>query len=66
MPDITITLKNGDVHRSTFQGRAGGSYRNRLELTNGWVIVIDEWGERIAFPAADVAKIEERPDPGGW
>lgn len=66
MPSITIKLKDGTVREFRHEGRAGGSFTKRLTLEHGWAIVKDEWGKLTAFPASDVAEVEERPERGYW
>lgn len=64
---ILITMKDGTIHKFEHQGRAGGSYRKKLTFEAAFAIVTDEWGKRIAFPAADIAKIEDSMNVDrGW
>ena len=42
MSNITIKFRNGETAQFKHEGRAGGSYTKRVELTEGWVTIIDE------------------------
>lgn len=66
MANITIRMKDGTEHVFPHQGRAGGSYTKTVEFKDSWVIVTDEWDKRTAFPAVDVAKVEETQTGGRW
>ncbi len=66
MANVKIFMKDGTVHDFPHQGRAGGSYTKTVRYEGEFAVVEDEWGKRTAFPAADIAKIEERPHRGYW
>ena len=57
---IEITLKDGQVHRFRHESRAGGSYTKTVEYQDAFVVVVDEWGHSMAFPAADVSTVVVR------
>ena len=61
-----ITMKDGTVHNFESHPRPGGSYSNRIEYRDAFVVHIDEWGNTEAFPAQDVAKVETFSDSRGF
>jgi len=61
MSNITITMKDGKVHNFPHEGRAGGSYTKSLRYEGAFVIVRDEYHNETAFPASDVAQVNEQP-----
>ena len=59
--DITIKMKDGSTTNFPHVGRPGGSYTKSVSYEGVFVIVEDEWGKRIAIPAADIAQVTEIP-----
>lgn len=66
MSKVTVTLKSGEVRVYEDGTRPGGSYSNVVRYEGAFVIVEDQWGERTAFPAADVVQVVIQPPPGRW
>ncbi len=66
MPNITITLKDGTIHRFQHEGRAGGSYTKELKLEAGFAVVTDEYDKKTIFPAEDIKLIETTPHRSSW
>jgi len=64
MSSIKIYMKDGTVEDFPHEGRSGGSYTKTLTFEGVFVVVKTEWGKRIAFPAADVSRVEETPERG--
>lgn len=62
MPRITIRMKDGTTKQFDQKGRSGGSYTNKIEYVEGFVIVTDEWGSTTAIPTADIKEIETHSD----
>ena len=62
MATCTIKFRNGETAQFKHEGRAGGSYTKRVELTEGWVTIIDEWGQRTSYPADTVEAVNEIPN----
>lgn len=60
MTSIKIFMKDGDEHDFPHKGRSGGSWTKSVHYEGAFVVVEDEWGNRTAFPAADVKKVEEK------
>lgn len=58
---ITFKFKSGEVRNFPHEGRSGGSYTKTLTYEGAFAVVTNEWGVRTAFPAADIAEVEERP-----
>lgn len=61
MSNITVHLMTGEeVIKEYFkhEGRAGGSYTKKAIFQDGWLIVSDEWGKKIVYPAHRVYKVE--------
>ena len=63
---ITVFLTNEDTKTFKEQGRAGGSYTIRAEFTEGWVVIVDEYEHRTAFPSHTVKRVEVREHPPRW
>lgn len=61
MANITIKFKDGSVREFKHEGRPGGSYTKTLQYEGAFVIVQDEYYNRVAFPAADISEVTERP-----
>ena len=61
MANITVKMKDGTKREFKHEGRAGGSYTKTVKFEAGFVIITDEWDERIAIPAADIAEVIEKP-----
>ena len=61
MANIIVHLKDGKKHEFRHVGRGGGSYTKTVRYEGAFVIVSDEWDKEIAFPAADVRKVEAQP-----
>ena len=61
MSDIRIRFRDGKAAEFKHENRPGGSYTNRVELTAGWVTVIDVWGVRRSYPSDTVDTICETP-----
>ena len=57
MSKVTVTLKDGNSIEFAETGRPGGSYSNSVAYEIGFVVVTDEWGAQVAFPASDIAKV---------
>jgi len=55
--DIQVHLKDDTVDHFTRKGRAGGSWDNSIKYEGAFAVIIDEWGNQTAYPAADVKKI---------
>lgn len=64
MASITVKMKNGTVREFPHSGRAGGSYTKSLKFEGVFAVITDEWGERVAIPAADITEIVETPIGG--
>lgn len=63
MQTITIVFKTGETREFHHRGRAGGSWTIHAKYEGEFVIVEDEWGNRTAFPSADVKEVREVPHP---
>lgn len=61
MSNITIKFKDGSVREFKHEGRPGGSYTKNLKYEGAFAVVIDEYDNRVAFPASDITEISERP-----
>ena len=61
MSSIRIKMKDGSVRNYPHEGRSGGSYTKRLIYEGAFVIVEDEYGNRIGVPASDIAEVTETP-----
>jgi hypothetical protein len=61
MADITVKMKDGTVRNFEHRGRAGGSYTKTVKYEGAFVIIEDEYYQRTAIPAADVAEVIESP-----
>ena len=59
MSTVRVHMKAGHSFEFKESGRPGGSYSNRVRYEPGFVIIEDEWGAKTAFPAEDIARIEE-------
>ncbi len=66
MPDITVKMKDGTVKNFKQENRPGGSYYNKVDYKEAFVVVTDVWGKRTSIPAADVAEVEEIPERRWW
>jgi hypothetical protein len=66
MSSITVKMKDGSVRHFPHVGRAGGSYTKRIAYEGGFAVITDEWDNRTAIPAADIAAVYERPDRDGY
>jgi hypothetical protein len=67
MSHVTITMKSGKVHDFPEQQRPGGSWSNSVRYEAVFVVFKDVWGKEIAFPAADVERVDNEPTcRGGW
>ena len=62
MTSISVRMKDGTVREFPHRGRAGGSYTKRVRYEAAFVVVIDEYGQETAFPAADVAEVKTAED----
>jgi hypothetical protein len=66
MASIRILMKDGTTREFPHEGRAGGSYSKSVKFEGNFVVITDEWDNRTAFPAEDVAEVQERPTRGCW
>jgi len=64
MSSIVVYFKDGSEARFPHEGRAGGSYTKTVKYEGSFAIVTDEWGNRTAYPAEDIDRVEEKP--GRW
>lgn len=60
MSDVSVKFKDGTTREFKEVGRSGGSYCLSVRYEGAFVVIIDEWGNRTAFPAADVLEVKER------
>jgi len=60
--NITVKMKDGTVRKFLHEGRSGGSYTKSLTFDGAFAIIKDEYYNRIAIPAADIAEITETPE----
>lgn len=58
MRSITINLKDGSVRKFLHEGRPGGSYTKRLKFEEGFLIVVDEWGNETGFPTSEISSYQ--------
>ena len=63
--DITIKMKDGTVRDFKERGRAGGSWTQNLKYDGCFAIVVDEWGNQTAIPAADISEIKTNSNGRG-
>jgi len=61
MASVKVKFRDGTVRDFRHRGRAGGSYTVTVRYEDGFVVVIDEWGRRTAFPGDIVAEVVEEP-----
>lgn len=59
--EIKVLLKCGDFRTFNEDYRPGGSYENKIEYHDGWVIITDVWGNATALPSSDIQEIETTP-----
>lgn len=59
MASITIKMKDGSIREFKHRGRPGGSYTKHIKFDGAFAVIEDEWGERTAIPAADIAEVVE-------
>ena len=50
-------MKDGTKREFNHRGRAGGSYTIHLKYEGAFAVVVDEWGNQTAIPAADISEI---------
>jgi hypothetical protein len=55
--DATILFKDGKKREFVHKSRPGGSYNISVEYKGGFVIVTDEWSNKVAFPAQDISEV---------
>lgn len=63
---ITIKFKDGTKREFPHKGRAGGSHTKSVKYEGAFVIVTDEYYQKNAFPAQDIAEVIEVPNNSGW
>lgn len=61
MPRITIYFTDGTAQSFDDRDR-----QPRVEYRTGFVEVTDTWGGRVAFPAAQVKRVETAAPPRGF
>ncbi len=61
MASIKVHLKDGRILDYPHEGRPGGSYTKSVSYDGAFVVVEDEWGKTVAWPAADVDHVETTP-----
>lgn len=66
MSDVTIHFRDGTKETFKDNGRAGGSYAQSVEYKDAFVIVVDCYRKKTAFPADLVARVETEGERGGW
>ncbi len=66
MPNVTVTLKTGEIILFEDRGRPGGSYSNSVKYEGAFAVVEDVWGKTTAFPAQDIQKIEKDAPRRSW
>lgn len=62
MSSIVIKMKDGTVKNFPHVGRAGGSYTKTIKYEGAFAIVQDEYYQRTAIPASDIAEVIETPN----
>ncbi len=60
MASIKIIMKDGTVKDFPHEGRPGGSYTKKIRYEGCFAVVVDEWMDEIAIPAADIAEIRTK------
>lgn len=58
MDTITVFFKDGTAKKFEHKPRPGGSYSLSGRFENGWFVVVDEWGNKTAFPSELVAEVK--------
>jgi hypothetical protein len=66
MKNITIVLKDGRKIEHKHTGRPGGSYSKSVRYEVGFVVVVDEYGNEVAYPSTEVAEIKTENLRSGW
>ncbi len=61
MSNIIVKMKDGNERKFMHEGRAGGSYTKSLKFEGAFAVITDEYHQRTAIPAADIAEIIETP-----
>lgn len=56
--DIKITMKDGKVREFKHKPRPGGSYNLKIKYEGAFAIIIDEYSNHTAIPAADIAEVQ--------
>ncbi|WP_319759542.1 hypothetical protein [Maridesulfovibrio sp.] len=58
MASITIHMKDGTKREYPHKGRLGGSYTKTIRYEGAFAIVVDEWDNETAIPAADIQEVK--------
>lgn len=66
MSNIILKMKDGTERKFMHTGRPGGSWTKRVKYEGAFVIIEDEYQNRTAIPAADIAEVKETPHMGYW
>lgn len=56
--DVTVTMKDGTVREFKHRPRAGGSYDLAVKYEGAFVVIVNEYGDQTAIPAADIDQVE--------
>jgi hypothetical protein len=62
MPSYRVLKKDGTELIFNHAGRAGGSFTKELRYLGAFAVIVDEWGNETAIPAADIERIESRSE----
>jgi hypothetical protein len=62
MASITVKMKDGTERKFPHEGRAGGSWTKKVTYEGAFVVIEDEWQQRTAIPASEVAEVVETPN----
>lgn len=66
MKNITIVMRDGRKVEHKHVGRPGGSYSKTVRYEVGFVVVVDEYGSEIAYPAQDILEVKVDNLRSGW
>ena len=62
MASIVVKMKDGTVRDFPHKGRPGGSYTKKVRYEGEFAIIVDEWYNETAIPAADIAEVQVKQD----
>lgn len=66
MSDVTVHFRDGTKQLFRDTGRPGGSWSQRVEYRDSFVVVVDCWENQTAFPMDLVQRVEVEAPRGGW